>query len=168
MADRIARVWSGSAWENMTAPVFSPSAVAAYQGAAPGSPVTGQMWMNSSTGILYIYSGSAWVDPVEYTAMFGINAQTGTSYTLVLGDRGKMIELNNAAAITLTVPTNASVAFPIGTQISFTQVGAGQVTVAGTPTINATPGLKTRTQWSVGTLYKRATDQWVAFGDLIA
>jgi hypothetical protein len=98
------------------------------------------------------------------------NQQTGTTYTVVLADAGKLVELNNASAITLTVPTNASVAYPTGTQINLLQTGAGQVTVAGTSgvTVNATPGLKLRAQWSSATLIKRATDTWVLIGDLSA
>jgi hypothetical protein len=98
------------------------------------------------------------------------NAQTGTTYTTVLADQGKMVELNNASAITLTVPTNASVAYPTGTQINLLQTGAGQVTVAGAGgvTVNATPGLKLRAQWSSATLLKRGTDTWVLLGDLSA
>jgi hypothetical protein len=98
------------------------------------------------------------------------NAQTGTTYTTVLADQGKVVELNNASAITLTVPLNSSVAYPTGTQINLLQTGAGQVTVAGTAgvTVNATPGLKLRAQWSAATLIKRATDTWVLIGDLSA
>jgi len=97
------------------------------------------------------------------------NPQTGTAYTLVLTDNGKLVEISNASAITLTVPTNASVAFPTGTQINLLQTGAGQITVGGAGvTINATPGLKLRTQWSSATLIKRATDTWVLVGDLSA
>jgi hypothetical protein len=90
------------------------------------------------------------------------------SYTLVSGDVGTLIEMNVASGNTLTVPTNASVAFPIGAQINILQTGAGQVTVAGAGgvTVNATPGLKLRTQWSSATLIKRATDTWVLVGDL--
>ncbi len=99
------------------------------------------------------------------------NAQTGTSYTLVLADKDKLVELSNASAITLTVPTNASVAYPVGTQINLLQTGAGQVTVAGatggtTVTVNGTPTLKLRAQWSAATLVKRAENTWVLIGDL--
>jgi hypothetical protein len=70
---------------------------------------------------------------------------------------------------TLTVPTDASVAFPVGAQINLLQTGASQVTVGGAGvTINATPGLKLRAQWSSATLIKRATDTWVLIGDLSA
>jgi hypothetical protein len=98
------------------------------------------------------------------------NAQTGTSYTLVLTDEQKLVELANVGAITLTVPPNSSVAFPVGTQIHIAQTGAGQVTI--TPgsgvTINAQPGLKTSAQWAAVTLIKRATDTWLAIGALAA
>lgn len=97
------------------------------------------------------------------------NAQTA-SYTLVLGDKDKLVEISNASANTLTVPLNSSVAFPVGTQITILQTGAGQTTIAGTGgvTVNGTPGLKLRAQWSSVTLIKRATDTWVALGDLQA
>ena len=97
------------------------------------------------------------------------NAQTA-AYTLALADNGKMIEMNVASGNALTVPSNANVAFPVGTTLTILQTGAGQTTL--TPqsgvTINATPGLKLRTQWASATLIKRATDTWVALGDLAA
>jgi len=98
------------------------------------------------------------------------NAQTGTTYTLVAADDGRVIELSNASPITMTVPLDSSVNFTVGTQIILLQTGAGQVTVAGAGgvTVNATPGLKLRTQWSSATLIKRAADTWVLIGDLSA
>ena len=92
------------------------------------------------------------------------------SYTLVLTDSSDLVEISNASANNLTVPLNSSVAFPVGAQINILQTGAGQTTVVATGgvTINATPGLKLRTQWSAATLIKRATDTWVLVGDLSA
>ena len=101
---------------------------------------------------------------------FGIfNAQTGTTYTLVLSDVAKVISLTNASAITLTVPTNASVAFPVGTQILLYQGGAGQVSVTSSDTIRA-QGSKTKMngQYSVAGLLKVATTEWVFFGNTTA
>jgi hypothetical protein len=98
-------------------------------------------------------------------------SQKTASYTLsALTERDSMIEMNSASAITLTVPTNATVAWPVGTSIDVLRVGAGAVDVAaaGGVTINATPGLKLRAQWSSATLIKRATDTWVLVGDLSA
>ena len=92
------------------------------------------------------------------------------SYTLVLAKRDQMVEMNVGSANTLTVPTNSSVAFPVGTRIHVVQTGSGQTTItpASGVTVNGTPGLKTRAQWSAVTLVKRASDTWVAFGDLTA
>ena len=93
------------------------------------------------------------------------------SYTLsALTERDSVVEVNSASAVTLTVPLNATIAYPVGTSIDVLQTGAGQITVAGAAgvTVNATPGLKLRTQWSGATLFKRATDTWVLYGDLSA
>ena len=97
------------------------------------------------------------------------NAQTA-SYTLVLADKAKLVEMNVASANNVTVPPNSSVALPVGSKIDILQVGAGQTTiVAGAGvTVNATPGLKLRAQWSSATLIKRATDTWVLVGDISA
>lgn len=100
------------------------------------------------------------------------NAATTASsnYTIQLTDLGKLVELNEASACTLTVPTNASVAFAVGDRIDVLQVGAGQVTitpVSGTVTINGYDGgLKLNGQWAAATLIKRATNTWVAVGNL--
>lgn len=99
-----------------------------------------------------------------------INAQTGTTYTLVLSDVRKLVTLSNASSITLTIPTNASVAVPVGDYIDLLQLGVGQVTVvaAGGVTVNGTPGLKLRAQYSGAMAKKIATDTWVIVGDLSA
>jgi hypothetical protein len=94
------------------------------------------------------------------------------SYTLsALTERDSLIEVAKATATTVTIPTDATLNFPIGTSIDILQTGAGQVTIApvsGTVTVNATPGLKLRTTWSSATLLKRAANTWVVFGDLTA
>lgn len=98
-------------------------------------------------------------------------AEQIASYTLVLADGGTVVEMNVASANDLTVPPNSSVAFPVGTQITVLQTGAGQTTlVAGSGvTINSADGnLKITGQWSAATLLKRATDTWVAIGSLSA
>ena len=97
--------------------------------------------------------------------------QKTDSYTLSsLTERDNLIEMGKATAQTLTIPANSSVAYPVGTSIDVLQTGAGQVTIAGAAgvTVNATPGLKLRAQWSSVTLFKRATDTWIVMGDLSA
>lgn len=110
------------------------------------------------------------------TTVFGvatkstINTQTGTTYTLVLADAGKLVTLSNASGITLTVPTNSSVAFATGTRIDLAQLGAGQVTIAGAGVTFNSKGsaLKITGQYSAATLIKIATDTWVLVGDISA
>jgi hypothetical protein len=97
-----------------------------------------------------------------------LNGQTGTTYTLNINDAGQLVTLTNAAAIALTVPTNATAPFAVGTQITLTQGGAGKVTVAGAVgvTVNAADGyLSLRTQWSSATIIKTATNSWILIGD---
>jgi hypothetical protein len=180
--DQSTYIWSGSAWVATTAPGSS------YQSTAPSNPKTGQLWIDSDDSITYVYTGSAWLalsnpDTVTLSAtqtltnktlvdvktQISTNAQVA-SYTLVLSDRDRIVEIANASANTLTIPLNSSVAFPIGTTILFVQTGAGQTTITptGGVTINGTPGLKLRTQWSSATLIKRGTDTWLAMGDLSA
>lgn len=100
-----------------------------------------------------------------------VNSQVGTSYTLVIGDAGLAIECNNGSAITLTVPPNSSVAFPVGTVVEVAQLGAGAVTItagAGV-TINSRGGVfKTNGQYSMAYLRKRGTDTWLLTGDITA
>lgn len=103
-------------------------------------------------------------------SMIALNAQTGTTYTAVLADDGKLVTLSNASAITFTIPTNASVAFGIGTQINIMQLGAGQVTIAGAGVTLRSAGskLKTSAQYAVATCCKIDTDTWVIVGNLSA
>jgi hypothetical protein len=104
-----------------------------------------------------------------------INANTATTYTFVLADNGKLVTSNNASAQTLSIPTNASVAFPIGTQINVAWItGAGQPTInavtSGTTTVLSTGATSTapklRVVNSVATCIKIATDTWLVTGDL--
>ena len=98
-------------------------------------------------------------------------SQKTASYTLSsINEKDSMIEMNSASATTVTIPTNAAVEFPIGTSLDVLRVGAGAVDIAAASgvTVNATPGLKLRAQWSSATLIKRGTDTWVLVGDLSA
>jgi hypothetical protein len=110
------------------------------------------------------------VDPYDVVAASRqlTNIQGSTAYTLVLGDENKLVWLQNASAITLTVPTNATVPFPLYSRLDLVQAGAGKVTVAGASgvTVQATPSLGFRAQWSAATLYKYGTDTWLLTGDL--
>ena len=105
------------------------------------------------------------------TAMVAINAQTGTTYSVVLSDDGKLLTCDNAASIALTIVPNSSVAFGIGTQINIMQLGAGTVTItagAGVTLRSAGSKLKTDAQYAVATCLKIASDTWVVVGNLKA
>jgi hypothetical protein len=108
---------------------------------------------------------------LEYVSHGGINAQAGTSYTLVAGDEGKVITLTNDDPIALTIPANASVPFPIGTEVELVQSGAGAVTVGITSDTLNVVATKTKVSngaWSVVKLRKLTSTVWVISGDLVA
>ena len=105
-----------------------------------------------------------------------LNAQTGTTYTFVLTDSNNtLVTASNASAQTYSIPTNASVAYPIGAQINIIAIGAGQVTInavtSGTTTVlsngatAASP--KLRVQYSSASCVKVATDTWYVIGDIV-
>jgi hypothetical protein len=105
------------------------------------------------------------------TAMIALNAQTGTTYTTVLADDGKLVTCDNGSPIALTIPPSSSVNYGIGTQINVMQLGAGQVTITagvGVTLRSAGSKLKTQAQYAVATCCKIATDTWVVLGNLSA
>lgn len=102
-----------------------------------------------------------------------LNAQTGTTYTLVLTDnRNKLITANNSSAQTYTIPLNSSVAFPTGSVINVIQIGTGQVTIQGASgvTVASTGAVSTapklRVRYSAASLIKVGTDSWYVVGDI--
>jgi hypothetical protein len=109
--------------------------------------------------------GSAELDNLTF------NAQTGTTYTLVLADAHKLVTLSNADAITATIPPNSDVAFEVGDQVNLLQLGAGQVTVApgaGVTVRSEGSKLKLKDQYAAATLVKIDTDEWVLLGNTAA
>jgi len=98
------------------------------------------------------------------------SSQSASAYTLALSDADKVVQMSFATANTLTVPPNGTIAFPVGTELTVLQTGAGQTTIAGGAgvTVNGTPGLKLRAQWSSAVLIQRSANTWVAIGDLSA
>ena len=98
-------------------------------------------------------------------------AEKTAAYTLTSTDeKDTIIEVNSGSAVTLTIPDDATVNFPVGSTLDIIQTGTGQVTIAGTSSVvvNGTPGTKLRTQWSSVTLLKRAANSWLVFGDTAA
>ena len=112
---------------------------------------------------------------VQASAALALNAQTGTTYTFVLTDAdNKLVTASNASAQTYSIPTNANVAYALGSQINIIAIGAGQVTInavtSGTTTVLSNGGTaaapKLRVQYSSATCIKVATDTWYVIGDI--
>ncbi|MBP01031.1 MAG: hypothetical protein CMG34_07435 [Candidatus Marinimicrobia bacterium] len=104
-------------------------------------------------------------------APLAINAQTGTTYTFVAADAGKLVTASNGSAQTYTVPPNSSVAYDTGTTITIIGIGAGKVTLAqgSGVTINSKDSEKAIDgQHASVTLIKTATDTWQLVGALQA
>lgn len=123
------------------------------------SAITGTI-TSAVEGESVVYDGSEFVNGFPY--LLETSEQTA-DYTLVLADAGKVVNMNKSGAATLTIPTNASVAFPIGTVIRVYNQSADDVTVAGDS------GVTVRNEGTVGqyaeaSCRKRATDEWVMVG----
>jgi hypothetical protein len=150
------------------------SAVVAGTGLSGGG-TSGSVTLSINTGVTADLTTAQTLTNKTLTSPLinlGINAQTGTTYTTVLADNGKLITQTNAAAIATTIPLNSSVAYPVGAQINIAQLGAGQITVAGavgvtvvsTGATAATP--LTRAQYSTLTCVQTSTDNWLVMGDI--
>ena len=111
---------------------------------------------------------------VQASAALALNAQTGTTYTFVLGDAdNKLVTASNASAQTYSIPTNANVAYAIGSQINIIAIGAGQVTInavtSGTTTIlsgGAVPASPTLAQYKSAVCIKTAANTWYVVGGI--
>lgn len=131
-------------------------------GTVTGTVTASGATLTSPTVTGAVINNSAW--------NLALNDQTGTAYTLALTDNGKLVTVDNASTATVTIPLNSSVAFPTGAQVHMVQKGTGAVAITGASgvTVNATPGLNFRAQWSAATAVKIATDTWILLGDLSA
>jgi hypothetical protein len=121
---------------------------------------TGETGATGATGA----TGPSGANGQDLTAIFTIS-QKSTSYTLVSTDVGKLIEMSSGG--TVTIPTDSEI-FANGSTVEIIQTGSSQVTIIGDTgvTVNGTPGLKLRAQWSSATLIKRGNNLWVVTGDL--
>ena len=144
---------------------FLPPRMTTTQRDAIATPATGLVVYNTTLNSTDTFDGARWRTDAETITT---NRQTA-SYSLVLADRGKLIEMNVATANNLTVPLNSSIAFPIGSKIDIVQYGAGQTTIVATGgvTVRSAGGaLKLALQYSGASLVKIATDEWYLFGNI--
>ncbi len=157
-----------------------------YQFAGAGS-------VTSGTNILVNGSQISVVDAPVFTGIVdssaagvefsdGVQTQAGVpslttfvekteSYQLdTLDHKDNVVEINMSTEGTFTIPLDATLAWPVGASMDIFATGTGEITIVGEAgvTVNATPGLTLRTQWSSATIMKRGPDSWVAYGDLKA
>jgi hypothetical protein len=135
--------------------------------AAIPSPINGiVVFIRDSNQIQYYHNG-AW-------RVYGDNAnlvEKTSGHILELIDAGTTIQMNVASAHTITIPTNASVPFQIGTQIAFIQIGLGQTSFTaplGVEILSKNSNKKISSRYSPATLIKRDTNTWILIGDLTA
>jgi hypothetical protein len=96
-----------------------------------------------------------------------VRTQSGTTYTLVLGDAGDYIQTTSTTAVTITVPTQVSVTWAADTEIYFEQNNTGQITFVGASgvTINSSETLKTAARYAVVALKRVAENVWTLTGE---
>jgi hypothetical protein len=117
---------------------------------------------DSATNNIELYSdGTSNVAPKYFVE----NVQSG-DYTLQISDVAKVIAVNNSSAATITVPTNSSVAFPIGTVINVYAMTANTVTILGDSGVTVRNSGDILSQYSEVSLRKRDTDEWVISGSI--
>lgn len=145
-------------WKELLTPTDAVLSVAGLTGAISASALASAMNANIAANLAAVFE--------PFGAQSATNRQTA-SYGLVLADQGKLVEMNVASANNLTVPLNATQAFPTRTRIDIAQYGAGQTTVVATGgvTIRSRNGLKLAGQYAGATLMKIGTDEWYLWGD---
>jgi hypothetical protein len=168
---------SGVLAEGMLSYLIDTNAVEKYDGSSWSAIGTGDIeGVTAGTGLSG--GGTSGTVTLSYDYRAGsaltLNAQTAT-YTVVLADADqKLVTMSVGSANDFEIPTNANVAFPIGTVINVIQIGAGQTTIkavtSGTTTISSTGATATapklRAQFSAASCIKVATDTWYVIGDI--
>jgi hypothetical protein len=136
------------------------------------SATNGRISWDTTNKKIQVGNGTAAVDFSPSTLTISTPTFAANSYAAQATDKDKWLELNSLVAVSFFINTDVNASFPIGSQLNIIQTGVGQVTIApiggGVVTVNGTPGLKLRAQWSAATIVKRAANTWVAVGDLIA
>ena len=141
--------------------------------ASSTSTTTGALVVSGGVGVSgnINFGGSLYQNGVLFTgggfsSPQTIGLQTGTTYTLLLADAGKLLEISNAIGTTVTIPPESSVNFTIGQRIDVSQNGTGPVTiVAGSGVIlHTTDAPVLNSQYAIGTLIKIASNEWTFAG----
>lgn len=152
------------------------TSVATFLATPSSANLAGAVTDETGSGALVFATSPTLTTPTLNDAKINlaIDAQTGTTYTVVLEDNGQLVTMNNSSANTLSIPTDANVNFPVGTQITVLQLGTGQTTIqavtAGTTTVVSTGSTaaqpRLRTRYSSATCIKLSANNWVVVGDI--
>ena len=155
--------------------------MADYQSAYTGSQIDEGIGRASSHASRHAVGGA---DPVSANSIGAVTLVSGkakpdetsssivdvsANKTLSLTDAGTLQRGTNSSNITITIPTNSNVAFPIGTEIEFAQYGAGKITFAGASGVtirSANSLLSISQQYATAGLKKMYSDEWILSGSL--
>jgi hypothetical protein len=143
-------------------------ATSAARTAAVPTPSEGMVSYLQDFNITESYDGANW-HPID--SVINVRTAATASFTIGATDAGDLLQVNSTSGtLTVTVPPESTYNFPIGVQVNLLSIGTATVaTAAGAGvTLNGTPGLLLRAQYSSATLIKRAADTWVIIGDLKA
>jgi len=110
-----------------------------------------------------VWDGSSWVDVSAPSFLLETTTRTA-NHTLALTDVNKVVPMNGSSLI-VTIPTNASVAFPIGTVVNVYNLNASDVTITGASGVTVR-NVGALSQFGEVSLRKRATDEWVLAGNV--
>ena len=106
------------------------------------------------------------IEEADARSLITENLQTA-SYTLQIGDRNKVVAMNNASAAVVTIPSNASVPFPVGSIVNVYAMSNQTITIAGASGVTVRNAGRLFERYVEVSLRKRATDEWVASGNII-
>jgi len=168
-------VWSGSSWVN-AGPIVGPTGpqgITGPQGAiGPTGPVSTVEGPTGPQGNLGPTGPQGALGPTGPANFELTGSNYLTSIILTSGDAARIVKMNSSTAVDLTIPADGfnGYTFPVGTQIVFTQLGVGQVTVkaqTGAVLIRSEgTRITTKARYAVGSLIKLATNEWLLSGNL--
>ena len=179
MPTRAIRVWNEatSTWENVgiEAPAggldeATASATYLRQDTASATylrrDTASAVYLQISASSNYLFSSTA---SVTYAPLNISEVEKTTNFSLALTDTGKLLRVNSASAVAVTVPVNASAAFTTGTTVLLYRAGSGAVTISGAAgvtirSLNSASAISG--QYGQASLIKRGTDEWLVAGNI--
>lgn len=158
--------WSSNEWIKFVSMPSAINEISITNAAIFNMPKIESSGWDTNIDLYISWKWTWYVRVIRPRLTYAINTQTWTAYTLVASDQTVPVEMDNASANTVTIPANASVAFPIGTTIMIVQIWAWLTTVQGATwvTVNWVSAWSKATtgQYQAICIYKRGTDEWVA------